>query len=630
MSEGATAQSHLPASAGLAAAGQAIPVSLLAALPGLVFFAGFDHLAYGLGLLAGVVMAGLLVAPRIARMTAATIPEALDRRFGKPAAIAGAIVVVLVALSLLTAELALVGLLAEAVFGAPYRVAVIAAAILTAGTALWVGSRGMSRLAIVAYVLIGSSLLLPLVPMTLRAHGVVVPQIAYGEALSTVAGLEEKLLENGLVDFETFSVHVTPFLRFSELNFVALVLSLALGIAVLPQLVSALAAQGRAAAVRIAGAWAALFAMLVLITVPALAAYAKLEIYEAIAGGTPLASLPAWIEAPLDADAAHIYGTSPALLGEVVTAASTDPTVVAERLATHAVHMEGRWRALAPEVQTAIAETAATLAPGASRAEVWQAYVERVLPAAAAAAGNGAATLTQAALLIEPAGLLLALPGLSGVPAWAMFAGMLSAGLVFAVALTRSLLSAAGLGASAAASWRAPVVMLGASAVAAGLTFLRPVDLAAMAVASLSLAAAGLFPTLAMGLAWKRATAAGAAAAIVAGAGVTLYYDVGTQAFPVAFYRTWAPLSNASEFAIEQFNALSAEAQGGESDAAKADAARALEATARGTPTRPGLANWFGIDSACGAVFGVPVGLITLVFVSLLTRTRTRQSESQP
>jgi cation/acetate symporter len=141
----------------------------------------------------------------------------------------------------------------------------------------------------------------------------------------------------------------------------------------------------------------------------------------------------------------------------------------------------------------------------------------------------------------------------------------------------------------------------------------------------LSLAAAGLFPVLALGLAWKRATAAGAIAAIVFGAGVTLYYDVGIQVFPAAFFKTWAPLSNAPEFAVENFRATELDAQETESDEAKAHAAASLEALARGTPGRPGLANWMGIDSASGAIFGVPIGLLALVLVSLVSSRPGRQ-----
>jgi cation/acetate symporter len=275
--------------------------------------------------------------------------------------------------------------------------------------------------------------------------------------------------------------------------------------------------------------------------------------------------------------------------------------------------------------------SARTLAE-APQASAWDVYLTSVLPAAAAAAGNEAAMLTQASLAIEPLGLLLALPELSEMPAGAalIVPGMLAAALVVAAALAASLLSLSRIGkrdeSTPGGIWRARALVLAAGAVAAGLAAMRPGDLVTMVVSALSLAAAGLFPVLALGLAWKRATAAGAIAAILVGGGVTLYYDVGIQVFPAAFYRTWAPLSNAGEFAAEEFATLETEAREAESPEARSAAATALETLARGTATRRGLANWFGIDSASGAVFGVPLGLLALLLVSVLTR----RSASQP
>lgn len=624
---------NAPMPAGLSAAGRAMPVALLASLPGLVFAAGFDHLAYGLGLLAGVVLAGQLVAPPVARLGAATIPDALQRRFGHTTALIGAVVIVLVACPLLAAEFTLVGMLAEASLGVPYLAAVAAALALSSMAALRLGDGGFNRLAIAAYAGLAVSLLAPLLLMAAKAHGVILPHLAYGQALTAIDGMEQRLLENGLVDFDTFGVHVTPFLRLSGLDLFALVVALALGTAVLPHLVTALAAGRQPAFSRFTGAWTALFVMLVLISVPALAAYAKLAIYGAMAENTPLAALPSWLEAPLGAGLAHVHGTSLAMLDQVAKATAagvTDPAAMADHLAAHALAMEQRWLALDGAVRSAIMEAAQALGANASPGDVWQAYVGRVLPVAATAAGSEGATLTQAALVIEPVGLLLALPGLSGAPGWVaalMAVCVLVAALVMAAALIRTLLSLGVSGPEQMTSWRGPALALAAAAVAAGFAALRPDGLAAIVVSALSIGAAGLFPALALGLAWKRATAAGAMAAIVAGAGITLYYDVGTQASPAAFYRTWAPLSNASEFAIEEFTTLETEAREAESDEDKAAAATALETLARGTASRAGLANWLGIDSASGAVFGVPLGLAVLVLVSLLT---SRRREPQP
>jgi len=618
-----------PALAGLSAAGRAVPVALLASLPGLVFLAGFDHLAFGLGLLAGIVLAGNLIAPHVARTGAQTVTGALERRFGAQASFAAAAVGLLVVALLLGAELALLGLLAEAGLDVPYLPVILAALALSVAGALWLSDRAFGWLAAGACVVFAAGLAVPLVLMVLKA-GAVPPYVGYGHVLSAIGGLEEGFVESGVVDFDTFSMHVTPFLRLSGLDLVALVLSLALGTAVLPPLLSALAAGRDPARARLAGAWAALFAMLVLIAVPALAAYAKLEIYSTLARETPLAAVPGWLEAPLRAGAARLHGTSVYLLAAVadaVRAGHADAATVSGYLLTDA-RAAAQWAALDDAVRETLLAAARTLAEGQSAASAWDVYRASVLPAAAAAAGNASPLLTQAALVVEPVGLLLALPGLAGAPAWAAPApvlGTLAAALVMAMALLRGLLPAGDAGRwGPSAPRRAGALLLVTGAVAAGLAAARPADLVAIVVSALSLAAAGLFPALAVGLAWRRATAAGAMAAIFLGAGLTLYYEIGTQIFPAAFYRTWAPLSNAGAFSVEEFATLEAEAREAADGEAKAGAEAALDVLARGTATRRGLANWFGIDSASGAIFGVPLGLLALVLVSLLTRPRDR------
>lgn len=615
---------------GLAAAALATPVALLASLPGLVFLAGFDHLAYGLGLLAGVVLAGLLTAPHVAQAGAASLPEALRKRFGIFAAAAGSTVIVLVVLPLLAAELALIGIISEAGLGIPYLAAILVAVTLSGAVALRASEHAFGWMAIAAFALFAATLLVPLLLISART-GVLVPHFAYGEALSAIAAMEERLVEGGLVDFDTFSMHAAPFLRLSGLDLAAVIVSLALGIAVLPPVVSALAADGRRpAVVRITGAWTALFVMLLLVTVPVLATYAKHEIYGAMTSETPLAALPSWLEAPLRAGVARIHGTSVYLLSavaEAVRAGHSDAVAVSAYLTTDAT-AAAQWTTLDEAMREAVLGAARTLANDTSAPAAWNVYLTTVLPAAATAAGNDAAMLTQAALVLEPAGLILALPGLAGIPTWGaglLLSGVLALALVMAAALLRTFTPAGSRLPRAPRThpgWRALAPVLAIAAVAAGAATVRSPDLVTIVVAALSLAAAGLFPVMALGLAWKRATAAGAVAAILIGGGVTLYYDVGIQVFPAAFYRTWAPLSNAGEFAAEEFTTLEAEARDAEDAEARSAAETSLEELARGSAARRGLANWFGIDSASGAVFGVPLGILTLVLVSLVTRRR--------
>lgn len=624
--------------AGLSAAGCAVPQALFAALPGLVFAAGYDHLAYGLGLLAGVVLAGQLIGPHMPHVAAtgsATVTGALHARFGRSASISAAIVIVLVVLPLIVTELSLAGTLAAGFFGSPYLLSMLAAFLIAALVATALGDRAFAVLSALAFVLFIASLLVPLAMLLMHGPGSFWPHEAHGAVLEEVRALEEKLIEDGRVDFDTFSTHATPFARFERLNVLALIASLALGTAAMSPLLYALATPGRRGARRLAGAWAALFVMIPLVAVPPLAAFAKLAIYSAFAADTPLTSLPAWLEAPLAAGLAHIHGTSIAMLEEAaraVASGATDAARISEYMAAHTLFaMETRWAALPGEVQDAIIAAGRVLAEGHGGASAWQLYQSAVAPAAARAAGNEAAILTQASLAIDTLGLWLALPALAKMPAPLaplLGAGPLAAALVMASALMRSLLH---LGAGAPEAGQAGprrrsiiLVLLAAAAVtAASAAPLRMTDdLVTVVVASLSLAAGGLFPVLAAGLAWKRTSAAAAAAAIIIGAGLTLYYDVGIQVSPAAFYETWPSLSNAGEAAIEEFDARNEAVRVAEGGEAKAAAQKALDDWARGTPSRPGLANWFGIESSLGAVFGVPAGFAALFLLSVLTRRR--------
>lgn len=613
----------------LAAAGGAVPVALLAALPGLVYAAGFDHLAYTLGLMAGVVIAGLLIAPAIAETKSASIPQAIRFRFGSGAAFLAIVIALLVVIPLLVAEATLVALVAEAMFGVGFVWAALAALAAASLLALVATERGLNLLAIIAFALLATSLIGSLFAAGFTLHGTAFPYLTFGETLSRISALEEKLLENGLVDFDTFSVHITPFLRLPQRGFVALVVTIALGTAVLLPLVATLARAGRPASVRSTGAWAAVFVMLLLISVPPLAAYAKLEIYTAMTSATPLANVPAWLIAPLDAGLATIHGTSPFLLAAVADAARSghqDLTSIGDALLLNA-SAHAQWMALAVEAKQALLSAAQSLVAD-PQARTWAVFTEAVLPAAATNAGNDAAALSQAALAITPAGLLVALPALFGAPGWlaAMIGiALIVAALVMAAALIRSLFDAGGRKDDGRTCILCRLALgIGPAAFAAAVTTLRIDDPATVVVSALSLGAAGLFPVLALGLAWKRVTAAAAVAAMLIGGGTALYYDVGVQAFPVSFYNTWAPLSNAAEFAIENFRATEIDAVDAESDEARAEAASALESLARGKPGRPGLANWFGIESASGAIFGVPLGLITLVLVTLLIGRKRR------
>ena len=121
-----------------------------------------------------------------------------------------------------------------------------------------------------------------------------------------------------------------------------------------------------------------------------------------------------------------------------------------------------------------------------------------------------------------------------------------------------------------------------------------------------SLAAAGLFPALVLGIWWKRANSAGAVAGIIAGFGLTLFYLVVTRYFPQAgvdYFGMYSNLNAVTGKPLLDIAALHA-------DPAKwADAATVLA----------NKVGWFNVNNISCALFGMPVGFVVITVVSLLT-----------
>jgi cation/acetate symporter len=148
----------------------------------------------------------------------------------------------------------------------------------------------------------------------------------------------------------------------------------------------------------------------------------------------------------------------------------------------------------------------------------------------------------------------------------------------------------------------------------------RPADILSMVAWAFSLAAAGLFPALVLGVWWKRTTTAGAIAGIIAGFGVCVYYLLATRYFAPSFYETWGWLSGASAEAAARYQELKAAVAAAAPDA-QAAAYRAFDSYAQT------IASWWGIRNLSAAAFGLPVGFAVMIVVSLMTKAPSKEMQ---
>jgi cation/acetate symporter len=545
-----------PAWRGLALAADGISAPFFLGIAGAVFTWGYDGLAFVLGLGAGFLLLQLLVAPTLPLAGASSIPDFFAKRYGKTARVAAGFAVVLSMALLLAAEFMAAGLAGARLLQVGYGIGVgIAAIALLLCFAL--RSRGVAvRASAILFVVLLVALLAPLVHFSTSNYGVPIPQIAYSNAVWQIQSQEETLLEQDLADPVVLKPLLRPFLTLSPLNFAGLVLALALGIASLPSLLSRHFMTPTVRDARWSALFALLFVTLLVTAAPALAAYAKFSLLSLIGDRVAFTNLPAWM---------FNYGNLG--LVDICGRAATDAAAVAKACSE------------LPDAPTTLRLQDLTLDP------------DMVTLAAPEVIGFG-----------EIWGSVLA-------------AAALAAALATADGPLAAIVDALGGGrnASTESRWEYLAMATAAVAVATFLAAARPTDMLTMATWALTFAAAGLFPALFAGLWWRRASAPGAAAAIISGLAIAAAYIVATHIFAVGFFDSFSLLSGAGQMATETFGELKQTWEAAAPGAAKDAAWAALDQHAQS------IANLWGIKNLATVVLALPVGMAALVVVSLLT-----------
>jgi cation/acetate symporter len=145
----------------------------------------------------------------------------------------------------------------------------------------------------------------------------------------------------------------------------------------------------------------------------------------------------------------------------------------------------------------------------------------------------------------------------------------------------------------------------------------RPSGIIQMVAWAFSLAAAGLFVPLVMGIWWKRTTSAGAICGMIAGWGLCIFYLVGTHYAPELFITTFKSADIVAR--MGELKAAVAAATPGTAEATQAAAALKSFLTAN--------ANWWGVRNISSAIFGIPVAFFITWIVSLVTAAPSKEMQ---
>ena len=569
-------------------------------LAGTLYLQGYTGLAFIMGWTGGYVLVALFLAPYLRKFGQYTIPDFLGARYGGHAARSvGAVVAIMCSFVYLVAQIYGVGLITSKLTGLSFGEGVFVGLAGILVCSFLGGMRAVTWTQVAQYIILILAYMIPVVWLSSKHTDNPLPQVAYGAVLDKVAAREEALLndpkerevrkifadradaaevklsglpgsfEDGKLQLQrtldqaksrsapadqilaaqkaldtypkdadaakaawskdlALRARAAPPQRHGEAypaesesarniarkNFLALVFCLMVGTAALPHILTRYYTTSGVKEARKSVVWSLFFITLLYITAPALAVLVKFDIYTILVG-SEFAKLPAWVN----------------------SWARVDPTL----LSITDINRDG----IVQLAEIAIGSDIVVLATP----EI--AGLPYVISGLVAAGGLAAALSTADGLLLTIANAL----------SHDVYYKMVnpSASTTVRISVSKALL-------------------LCVAVLAAYVAARKSADILFLVSAAFSLAAAGFFPALMLGIFWKRATTTAAIAGMFSGVAITFYYMATNYPWLRGVFGITGSISSYS---------------------------------------------WWDISPISAGVFGVPLGFAVIIVVSLFTRPPT-------
>jgi cation/acetate symporter len=571
-------------------------------MAGTLYLQGYSGLAFIMGWTGGYVLVALFLAPYLRKFGQFTIPDFLGARYGgNTARFVGVLIAILCSFVYVVAQIYGVGVITARLTGLAFEIGVFVGLAGILVCSFLGGMRAVTWTQVAQYIILIIAYMIPVVWLSVKHTNIPLPQLVYGSVLEKVTGREEVLIKDpkeievrkiyadraaaaeaklkGLpASFDTGRAEVQKALDdakaanapaeqvavaqkavesypkdakaaeaawkkdagakarsglplrhaeafpgkdekardISRKNFLALIFCLMVGTAALPHILMRYYTTPSVREARNSVFWSLFFIFLLYFTAPALAVLVKFDIYNLLVG-TEYAKLPAWVNSWAKVD--------PGLLS--ITDVNKDGIVQLAEIA-----IGGDIVVLAtPEI----------------------AGLPYVVSGMVAAGGLAAALSTADGLLLT-------------------IANALSHDLYYKM-INPNASTAVRIGVSKA-------LLLVVAILAASVAAQKPADILFLVSAAFSLAAAGFFPALVLGIFWKRTTGIAAVLGMVAGVGTTFYYMATTQPWLRSVFGVKGSIADNT---------------------------------------------WWDISPISAGVFGVPLGFIIIIVVSLVTPAPKRE-----
>ncbi len=592
---------------GMAIAADWMSAASFIGMAGTLYLNGYGGLAFVMGWTGGYCLVALLLAPYLRKFGQFTIPDFLGARYGGHLPrLVGIVIAILCSFIYVVAQIYGVGLITSRLSGLAFEIGIFLGLGGILVCSFLGGMRAVTWTQVAQYIVLIVAYLIPVVWLSVKQANFPIPQLTYGHQLEAVTQTEERLLADP-----------------KEREVIAIFKGQADEFAVkLKDVPSALAAE-RGAAVRRLAELRERNAPLIeiqaadraLTRLPRDEAAAR-EIWTkgrdaAEARARPLAGMPRHAtqfagDPDGDAGAQKAFSESrrnflalvfclmlgTAALPHILTRYYTTPSVKEARASvTWSLFFIFLLYVTAPALAVLVKFEVFNVLVGTPFDQLpkWISAWAKVDPTLLSVVDiNKDGIFQLGEMRIGSDIIVLATPEIGGMPyvvSGLVAAGGLAAALSTADGLLLTIANALShdlyykmIDPSAPTSQRvmiSKVLLLVATLLAALVAAQKPADILFLVSAAFSFAAAGFFPALVLGIFWKRANRWGATAGMLAGLSLTLYYMATTYPGLRTFFRVTTPIADNT---------------------------------------------WWGILPISSGVFGVALGFVVIVVVSLLTR----------
>ncbi|MGX5913360.1 sodium:solute symporter family protein [Aliidiomarina sp. Khilg15.8] len=283
---------------GMATAADWMSAASFISMAGLISFMGYDGSVYLMGWTGGYVLLALCLAPYLRKFGKFTVPDFIgDRYYSQTARTVAVICAILVSFTYIAGQMRGVGVVFSRFLEVEITAGVLIGMAMVYFYTLLGGMKGITYTQVAQYCILAFAYTVPAVFISFQMTGHIFPQTGFGATLADGSGtfllerLDNLSQELGFAQYTDGSKET--------LDVFAITLALMVGTAGLPHVIIRFFTVPKVSDARRSGGFALLFIAVVYTTAPAIASFARVNMFDTINGpeqqGVPYENAPSWI-----------------------------------------------------------------------------------------------------------------------------------------------------------------------------------------------------------------------------------------------------------------------------------------------------------------------------------------------